>query len=386
MFRKILTTALITYSSTSIATDPPPDISIDWTGSVTNIVSKSIDKNYNEMTEYTSWGVGRRNIQATYPVLTYEVSESNSNPSFVGPAGEEYGVETEYGFDPTSGFSSGYESQIFSPRRPGTKTVKHYMDCGQTGLSATNAIDRSEIHIRSTLESPLAIQEYSSLWIGWSEYYTHLDESRPATILQFRNQPSASILTQRNLNFEPYTNFINGGPATEITLNTGNDGKLHYHFGSRIGTPADWSLPADRSKTLDWPVETGKWYDFVVQIIYRQPNLNNAGRFRVWVYDTTTPGNDPSTYSINDQPAFDLQGSTMYDYPEPPAGNTNKPYAAELRWGIYRYNCKTKNILPTGLLPDINESNRYMTKYLGPVKMWSGHHTKGFRIVKPTDL
>lgn len=56
-----LTSLLLCYASISLAIDPPPDVAINWTGPVTNIVSKAINKNYNEMTEYTSWGVGRRN-------------------------------------------------------------------------------------------------------------------------------------------------------------------------------------------------------------------------------------------------------------------------------------------------------------------------------------
>jgi hypothetical protein len=369
------------------AGDPGPDVTIDWTGPVTNSVSAQSGKNFNELTEYTSWGVGSRSNQAPYPVLTYEVSEGSSDPVVLGPGGEEYGVETEYGFDTLNDFPEGYSAQGFPLRRPGSKTLRHYMDCGQTGLSATNSIDRSEVHIRSTLESPLKIAEYSSLWIGWSEYYTHLDKSRATTIMQFRNQPTPAILDERNMNYPPYTDYTVSGPATEIALMPGADGELHYHFGVREGTPLTWSNPEYevRTKTLDWPVETGKWYDIVLQIIYRQPNPNNGGRFRVWIYDTSSPGNDPALYSVLDTPEFDLQGSTMYDYPEPPENNPYQVYAPEIRWGLYRYNCKAQNIQSPGTQPEINAQNRYMTKYLGPVKMWSGHHTKGFRIVKPSD-
>lgn len=389
MKKLISTTFLLGYAVNCFAVDPPPDVSIDWTKNNTNIVSKDT-KNYNQLSHYQGWGVNRRSDRNNNPILTYEVSESETNPNFVGPAGEEYGVETEFGFDPKNDFPNGYTAQAFHPRRPNTKTLRHYMDCGQTGLSETNDIDRSEIHIRTTLgKEGLDVAEFSSLWIGWSEYYTHLDESRQTTILQFRNQLAGKkMLEERGLYSEPYISYADGGPATEVTLDKGDDGKLHYHFGSFKGPPKKETrrLIPEQSKTLDWAVETGKWYDFVVQIIYRQPNSENAGRYRGWVYDTTDPTNDPSTYTINDQPSFDLYGPTMYDYPEVPAGNTNLPYSPELRWGIYRYNCKAKNLFPNGnKQAEITELNRYMTKYLGPIKMWKGHDDKGFRIVKPTN-
>lgn len=389
----ILAITLLGCSSSGLAKGPAADFSISWTGETTNDVSvikeegQNVGKNHNEMLSHQDWGVANRNNDDKGPVETYE--ESDPDLMIHGPGGEEYGVETEYGFDPIYDFDIAYEGEKFEPRSPGTKTVKHYMDCGQTGLLdilyngvGKPYVDRSEIHIRSTLEE-IGAEEHKSLWLGWSEYYSYLDKSRATTIMQFRNQPSSAILESRGFDVSAgseYLDYIGGGPATGITLQPGGDGELHYYFESRQGTPTPatggWEVLDDRKKMLEQPVKTGVWYDFVVQIIYKQYQdpASSEGRFRVWVYDTSDVDNNSKFYSVKDVPQFDISGSTMYTYPS--AGDVdNYVTAPQLRWGLYRHNCKYS--------PEINDSNRYMTKYLGPVKMWVGDSANGFKIVKP---
>jgi len=69
----------------------------------------------------------------------------------------------------------------------------------------------------------------------------------------------------------------------------------------------------------------------------------------------------------------------MYQYPVI-NGVAVKPEPS-LRWGVYRYGCKAAS-LKIGK-PPIDEHNRYMTKFLGPVRLWKGESDSGFDLVKP---
>ena len=322
-------------------------LEIDWSGETTNEVAYP-GKNYNELVRFQSWGVGTRsNI-----VTPYREKKKLDGRDRIYP------IETEYGYILNS--------------KP---VLRHYMDCGDKNQNYRIA-DRSEIHIKSTL-TDFGIAEGSELWIGWSESYGYLDKTRPTTILQFRNQPTLNELRARQLESPSSFNWIHGGPATSISLKP-VEGELHYHFEARSGMPNKWKIQPGRSFVLPWHIETKTTYYFILQIIYSRPKGKPSGRLRVWVYPEEEYS---SEVAITDTPSVDIRGPTMYNWPDSASGE--KPYSPEIRWGLYRYNCKPKNIKPSGKYPRIDESNRIMEKYLGPVKILPSQHENSFYFVKP---
>ena len=332
-----------------LASEKPNSKTFLWTEPVNAQVSETTQNWNRPITE--TWGVGNRYPSSSSPAALY----SDTDPGFTGPNGEHYGIEIEFG------------DTTIPPRSPGTKNVRFYTDFGQTGAT-TSGVDRAEVHIRSTLQA-LKVQEGDTLWFGWSEYYSHLDKTRVSTVLQFRNQPNTKSLTYNGFSDEEINDLIEqnvhiSGPACAIETKPVN-GSLHYHFAARTGKPSDWQVPTTRKHTTDFPIETGKWYDFIVQMKYSQ---SSNGRYRVWIYQPDTDSN----YSASDAPEWDHTGSTMYTYP---SSYMNEIPSPELRFGVYRYNAVNAN--------DISESNRYMIKYAGPMRLWVGDGEEGFNHVKP---
>jgi hypothetical protein len=318
-----------------------------WTGQVNAAVGPTT-QNWN-MPVIERWGVGSR-----YPdhnVQPYSLTD----PGFSGPNGESYGIEIEFG------------DTTIAPRSPKSKNVRFYTDFGQTGITGSGP-DRAEVHIHSTLES-LDVVEGISIWLGWSEYFTHLDRKRMSTLFQFRNQPNTNELandgfTQEQIESLVEGGYTSGGPATAIEAKPINAG-LHYHFATRSGTPLNWTIPDGHTHTRTAEIETGKWYDIIVQIKYSQ---NSDGRFRVWLYEA----NNQHTYTVTDNPEWEYLGATMYKYPD----YYNKPIPRmEFRTGVYRYNAKNAT--------DITEDDRFMVKYMGPFRLWVGDGDNGFDKVKP---
>ncbi|MEP1554654.1 MAG: heparin lyase I family protein [Paraglaciecola sp.] len=318
-----------------------------WNTSTAGTVSPTT-QNFNTLSSET---IGTLNISThpTEPVKLYSVTD----PGFVGPNGEYYGIEIEYG------------SGDFV-RSSGTKSVRYYTDFGQTGITSSG-VDRAEIHIRDALEK-LDVNEGTTLWLGWSEYYISIDKARSATILQFRNQPTEDILRERGLDEAQISELIDlgihdDGPASAVELEA-IDNQAYFKFAVRKGTPGSWTH-AD-SHLVATPVEIGKWYDFVVKIKYSQ---GEDGIYQAWFYEANS-----ATYSVSDPPEWSYAGNTMYTYP---TGYNIEFGAPQLRMGLYRWATKAKHN------PNITDDDRYMSKYLGPLRLWVGEGDEGFDMVKP---
>jgi len=318
-----------------------------WNRAVNSSVGPSTQNWNRPLVE--EWGIGSR-----YPDHNVKLY-SDTDPGFSGPNGESYGIEIEF------------SDTTISPRSPGSKNIRFYTDFGQTGISGSGP-DRAEMHISSTLKS-LKVAEGSTVWVGWSEYYSHLDKNRMSTVFQFRNQPNINELEENGFTQEEIDELVaggynQGGPATAIEVKPEGN-QLHHHFAVRSGTPMDWTIPASQKHTRSAHIETGKWYDFVVKLKYSQ---NADGDFKVWVYEKGSQ----SKYAVTDTPEWNFNGPTMYTYPS----GYNKPVPRmEFRFGVYRYNAKNAT--------DITESDRYMTKYAGPMRLWVGDNESGYDAVKP---
>lgn len=322
-----------------------------WNGPVDSQVSPTT-KNWNLPKEAIgAWGVGNRSDGGEHKVVPYSITD----PGFSGPNGESYGIEIEFG------------NNSIPSRSSDSKNVKFYTDFGQTGIT-TSGVDRAEVHIRSTLKS-MDVKEGETLWIGWSEYYSHVDTARTSTVLQFRNQPSKKVLKNNGFTADEIDALIAeevhvSGPASAIETKP-IDGNLHHHFSIRQGTPTTWNDNERRTHTMDTPIIIGQWYDFIVKMKYAQ---NDDGYFHVWVYES----NKQQNYSVKDDPEWKHNGSTMYTYP---SGYRLPIAAPEIRFGVYRYGAKKAD--------NITDNDRYMIKYAGPLRLWVGASEEGFDHVKP---
>lgn len=326
----------------------------DWTDETSGTVGATT-QNYNRPGG-NNWGISNRSDQQdNRKVLPYSMTD----PGMTGPYGEEYGIELEFG------------DLGIVPRSINSRSVRFYVDCGQTGFQSRKH-DRAELFMSPVL-SEMDVHEGDSLWIGWSEYYRNIDKSRISTVLQLRNQPSPKSLEQQGISpitTDIYKQVINGGPAVAIELMPNNQ-ELHYHFAVRDGSPDNWKIPDSNKHTPLEPIYTGIWYDFIINIKYSR---NNDGHFRVW---HARPG---GTLKL-DSPTWTFNGPTMYQYPTI-NGIAVQPEPS-IRWGLYRYGCKAAGL--DGGTPPIDMSNRYMTKFLGPVRFWKGNMDIGFSLVKPED-
>lgn len=340
----------ISYSKNTV-------VVFDWTKDTIFKVG-IFNKNYNRI-KGTDWGIiNRSDDMLNEKVLPYRLTD----PGMRGPSGESYGIEIEFG------------DLSIPPRSKGSKSLRHYIDCGQTGFQERGH-DRSEVHIRSIL-SNMGIQENTILWVGWSEYYKNLDEDRISTILQFRNQPSSKLLGLQGISSyegDIFKKVVDGGPAFAIELHPALKG-LNFHFAVRKGTPNKWKIPAKNKHTINDKIMIGVWYDFVLQIKYSQ---GNDGFIRVW----HSLARDGASSMKLDAPEWSYSGATMYQYPI--VNEIQVRPIPSLRWGVYRYGCKSKYL--GAAYPEINKSNRYMTKYLGPVRFWKGQADEGFKLVRPRD-
>ena len=337
-----------------------------WNGAVSNQVSE-LTQNWN-LPYGEGWGVSNRYPLAPESNAISAMPYSLTDPGFTGPNGESYGIEVEFGV------------LDVPPRSQNGRHIRFYTDFGQNGITASG-VDRAEVHIRSTLQK-LNVKEGSTLWIGWSEYYTYLDTSRFTTIFQFRNQPSVEVLrnnrfseseisqllymddTDAELHPLLENNYIEGGPACSIATTVVED-NLHYYFEARDGYPQNWSAPIENRHTTSFSIEKNVWYDFVVQMTYSQ---DESGRYRVWVYESESADQITS----ESEPEWDYIGPTMYTYPDIFNKDVSSP---EIRFGLYRFNAAGAD--------DIDESNRYMNRYVGPMRFWVGENESGFEHVKP---
>ena len=327
-----------------------------WAGEVNGTVSEET-RNWNRPL-FEIWGVSDRYPGTQGMPVPLVKPYSITDPGFKGPNNESFGIEIEFG------------DETIAPREQQSKNVRFYTDFGQTG-AADIGMTRAEMHIRTTLQK-LDIEEGSTLWIGWSEYYSHLDKSKISTVFQFRNQPNETTLAEKGFNKDEIALIVDdqltvGGPAIGI-ITTPINGQLHYQFTARDGEPMDWTVPTNNTHISSKSIETGKWYDFVVQIKYSQ---ESDGRFRIWFFEHDTL-NDDNLNTVNSLPEWDFNGPTMYRYPNDFAFPVPSP---EIRTGIYRHERMKNNEI-------ISEEDRYMIKYLGPLRLWRGLADDGFNKVK----
>ena len=83
--------------------------------------------------------------------------------------------------------------------------------------------------------------------------------------------------------------------------------------------------------------------------------------------------NSAVNYSINDVPEWDFHGATMYTYPSHYLSAIPSP---EIRHGVYRHERVNSS-------EAIAEKDRFMTKYIGPLRLWAGAEDDGFEYVAP---
>ena len=182
----------------------------------------------------------------------------------------------------------------------------------------------------------LGVREGSTVWFGWSEKWTEIDDSHTTSAMQIRS------------------NCSSGSPATKINMLPGK--RLVLKIREMPGFPV---------KVVDIVrIKEGVWYDFVMEVKYSK---KNDGYVKVWVHEVGTN----ASFSYNNPSAQVLRNPTML------AGD-NCPH---VRWGIYRHQSADKKP------GQIRQEDRMVIKYVGPVKIHLGNNlgANGFEIVRPKD-
>jgi len=217
-------------------------------------------------------------------------------------------------------------------RFPGTHSVMMHTDasiyapCGQN-----NTAERAEIHVNADWRRPGRAKEGNTVWMGWSEIWTDVDESHTADIIQFRS------------------NCDTGSPACEVYMQPNR----HLLLRTR-------QIPVYKSLGT---IKEDVWYDWIVEIKYSK---TDSGYIKVWLYEA----DDPENYSYSDPPTAQiLNNPTMLADDECP----------HLRWGVYRWESGDK--MPAAIRPE----DHLMTKYVGPSRWKYGNNlgAAGFDAVKP---
>ena len=217
-------------------------------------------------------------------------------------------------------------------RFPGTYSVELWTNANYEERCNQNfSAERAEISAYGKYRG-MGVKEGATLWMGWSEKWTELDESHTTTMLQFRSNCGA------------------GSPATQINLLAGRRLQVRTRNNAKfadIGT-----------------IKEDVWYDFVVEIKYSK---RNDGYIKVWMYEANNSP-DPK-YSYNDRPSAVINGPTML-------GGDNCPH---IRWGVYRHQSGDKR--PGQIRPQ----DRLVVRYLGPSRFKIGNNLagRGFAAVVP---
>ena len=215
-------------------------------------------------------------------------------------------------------------------RFPGTHSVELWTNSNFEETCSQNfTAERAEISANQSYRD-LSIREDTTVWMGWSEKWTDMDESHHTTVLQFRS------------------NCRTGSPATQLVLEPGRLLQV-VNLATRgehpIGT-----------------VEEDTWYDFVVEIKYSK---TTQGYIKVWMHSV-----DSDSSFCYDNPSVAVMNiATM-------RSNDGCPH---IRWGVYRWESGDKKP------EEINVEDRMMVKYHGPVKFHKGTNLGevGFETVKP---
>jgi len=217
-------------------------------------------------------------------------------------------------------------------RFSGTHSVMMYTDANIYATCNQNfSVERCEIWVSEDWRASGRAQEGNTVWMGWSEKWTDIDESHWATILQFRS------------------NCGSGSPATEIYLKPNRVLQL--------------STRQDPVHKIIGTLQEDVWYDWIVEIKYSK---GYDGYIKVWWYQAGNPEN----YSYSDPPAAQiLNNPTMLSTDGCP----------HLRWGVYRW--ESGDLTPSQILP----ADRMAVKYVGPTRWKYGNNlgATGFEAVKP---
>lgn len=290
---------------------------------------------------------------AILPEHTYRYFNSS------GLRGENYPIEVEIG-------ASGQRYNI--PKlEPDYGLVRLYTDLWAPWANKNTAFgkrrqvyapaDRSELHFAKLFgpENILPIAEGDSLWVGYSQFYTHLDAGCRTHTFQFHHTRGV-------------------GPSTGILLYPQNN-KLYFQVQQRSGPaqPAinnagtvidSWQLITPKKQHTHIEAKTGVWFTMIMQIKYSR---TDDGLFRLWIYEHNKT---PVTFNVSDTPAYSRTGNTMY------SSSTNNSDQFEIRLGQYRW-CRKPPNTPT------KPSERYTNMYLGPIRLDRSADNSGFYRVMP---
>ena len=222
-------------------------------------------------------------------------------------------------------------------RFPGSNSVEFWTNAKfEEECNQNFSTERAELASNEKFRS-LGINEDSTLWLGWSEKWTDLDESHITTTLQFRS------------------NCSSGSPATKINMLPNR--RLVIKIRQMAGYP---------EKVVEiTQVEEGVWYDMVVEVKYSK---SNNGYIKVWMHQE----------GANKNLAYAKPTAQILDHPTM-LPSDNCPH---IRWGVYRHQSGDKK--PSQIKPE----DQMMVKYIGPLRIHTGNNLGelGFNLVKPRPL
>ena len=276
-----------------------------------------------------------------------------------GLTSEEYPIEIEIGAD-------GSPFDVY-PLESNQGIVRLYSDLWPSWANDNTAFgirngshvvaDRAELHLSRVFGpgDPLEIEEGDSLWVGYSQIFTHLDFNCRTHIFQYHHTRGT-------------------GPSTGILLYPEND-QLFFQVEQRKGpsertinpidnTTEHWQIITPRNEHLNQEAKVGTWYTFIMNIKYSR---TDEGYFKLWIYEHN---NEAISFNHLDEPSYSRQGNTMYSV------STNDEDQFEVRLGQYRW-CRKPPNTPT------NDSDRYINTYIGPLRFHRSNDINDFYRVAP---
>ena len=245
------------------------------------------------------------------------------DPNAPGGENNTKGVKITFGSTKQQRFSNSPSVELFT-------NANIQETCG-----SNKTAERAELFAESAYRT-MGAKEGATVWLGWSDKWTDIDESHTATVLQFRSRCGG------------------GNPAIELMMSPNR--KLQIRSSSRRGNIDIVQIKED------------VWYDFVAEIKYSK---GTNGYLKVWAFEAGS--NQNPNYTYNSTPTASISNIyTMYSGDDCP----------HLRWGIYRHESADK--APS----QINSADRYMVRYIGPVRMKVGNNLgkNGFDAVKARNI
>lgn len=236
-------------------------------------------------------------------------------------------------------------------REPGSKSVRFYVDATAPVPPDVEfkGQHRSEIRRYKWHEVvPVGTEE----WHGFSYYfppnYVH-DPANRGVFMQLhagRKGPPISL--------DQYAVKDHGGKhGAQVYINR------------RWGVYADHK--AQHRKALGFEFEPGKWYDFVVHV----------------VWDTEAGGRGLTELWVNGEKLYSERGGNTYDAGSDP-GDPNLPYGGTLKLGFYKWPWREPEAIKASAEAGVKE----LEMYLGPVRtvrLAPGEHIgdAGYELVAP---